>query len=61
MTVFRFIRDCLAIIACLCVIAAFGALVTGALIPHESRIRIEQPIETVPVPTPICPSGIEGC
>ena len=61
MTVFRFIRDVLVMLACLCVITATLALLTGTLSPRETRVRIEQPADVVPVPTPSCPPGIDGC
>jgi hypothetical protein len=63
MTVFRFIRDVLIMLACLCIVVATLALVGGTLIPDTSttKVRIEQPLDVVPVPTPSCPPGIDGC
>jgi hypothetical protein len=60
-TLFRIVRDLLVMLACLCVITATLTLVTGSLLPTERTVRIEQPADVVPVPTPSCPPGIEGC
>jgi hypothetical protein len=43
------------------VVAVTLTFVTGALLPAERTVRIEQPADVVPVPTPSCPPGIDGC